>query len=175
MGIPLLVLSLLIAGTTAFYMFRLVVLTFYGKPRYDEKHLHPHESPATMTIPLIILAILSVIGGFIGIPEAFGFPTLLKEWLDPVLAKSTAVLLTIHNNPEPTHTVEFILVALYLIVSVIGIFLAFKIYSKKTSFDAASGLGKVLENKYYVDEAYDKVIVNPIQKTSEGFSGKYLT
>lgn len=172
MGIPLLVLSLLIAGTTAFYMFRLVVLTFYGKPRYDEKHLHPHESPATMTIPLIILAILSVIGGFIGIPEAFGFPTLLKEWLDPVFAKSTAVLLTIHNNPEPTHTVEFILVALSVLVSVIGIFLAFKIYSKKTSFDAASGLGKVLENKYYVDEAYDKVIVNPIQKTSEGFLWK---
>ncbi len=63
------IIAMLAAGVTAFYMFRLVVLTFYGKPRYDVQHIHPHESPSTMTIPLIILAVLSAIGGFIGVPE----------------------------------------------------------------------------------------------------------
>ncbi len=171
-GIPFMIVGLLTAGITAFYMFRLVTLTFYGKPRYDEKHLHPHESPATMTIPLIILAVLSAIGGFIGIPEVFGVPTYLKEWLEPVFAKSSAVFATLHNLNEPSHTTEFILIALSILVALAGILLAFKIYLKKETFKPASGFGKVLENKYYVDEAYDKVVVDPIQKTSEGFLWK---
>lgn len=171
-GIPFLVIGLLTAGITAFYMFRLVTLTFFGKPRYDEKHLHPHESPATMTIPLIILAVLSAIGGFIGIPEVFGVPTYLKEWLYPVFAKSVSVLNTFHVVTEPSHTAEFILIALSVIVAVAGILIAFKTYIKKDSFEPSSGIGKVLENKYYVDEAYDKVVVDPIQKTSEGFLWK---
>jgi len=112
-GIPFVILALAGAAMTSYYMFRLVSLTFYGKPRYDEKKVHPHESPSTMTIPLIILAVLSIIGGFIGLPGLYGFPNLLKDWL--------------------------------------------------------TGFSKVLENKYYVDEAYDKVIVNPIEKTSEKF------
>jgi len=171
-GIPFLIIGLLTAGITAFYMFRLVTLTFFGKPRYDEKHLHPHESPATMTIPLIILAVLSAIGGFIGIPEVFGVPTYLKEWLYPVFAKSVAVLNSLHVVTEPSHTAEFILIALSVFVAVAGILFAFKTYIKKVSFEPSSGFGKVLENKYYVDEAYDKVVVDPIQKTSEGFLWK---
>ena len=171
-GVPFMIVGLLTAGITAFYMFRLVTLTFFGKPRYDDKHLHPHESPATMTIPLIILAVLSAIGGFIGIPEVFGVPTYLKEWLNPVFAKSASVLSTLHIVNEPSHTTEYILIALSVIVAVAGILLAFKIYIKKDSFKPASGFGKVLENKYYVDEAYDKVVVYPIQKTSEGFLWK---
>ena len=171
-GIPFLIIGLLTAGITAFYMFRLVTLTFFGKPRYDEKHLHPHESPATMTIPLIILAVLSAIGGFIGIPEVFGVPTYLKEWLYPVFAKSVAVLNSLHVVTEPSHTAEFILIALSVFVAVAGILFAFKTYIKKESFEPSSGFGKVLENKYYVDEAYDKVVVDPIQKTSEGFLWK---
>ena len=171
-GIPFLIIGLLTAGITAFYMFRLVTLTFFGKPRYDVKHLQPHESPATMTIPLIILAVLSAIGGFIGIPEVFGVPTYLKEWLYPVFAKSIAVLNTLHFVSEPSHTAEFILIALSVIVAVAGILFAFKTYIKKDSFEPSSGIGKVLENKYYVDEAYDKVVVDPIQKTSEGFLWK---
>jgi len=171
-GIPFLLIGLLTAGITAFYMFRLVTLTFFGKPRYDVKHLHPHESPATMTIPLIILAVLSAIGGFIGIPEVFGVPTYLKEWLYPVFAKSVAVLNTLHAVTEPSHTAEFILIALSVLVAAAGILLAYKTYIKKETFVPSSGFGKVLENKYYVDEAYDKVVVDPIQKTSEGFLWK---
>lgn len=171
-GIPLMIIALITAGITAFYMFRLVVLTFYGKPRYDAKHIHPHESPFTMTFPLIILAILSVIGGFIGMPGIYGMPNLLRDWLEPVFAKSKIVLETIHQVQEPSHTTEFILVGLAIISSLIGIFLAFKKYSKKETFEAPQGFSKVLENKYYVDEFYDKAIVNPIEKTSEGFLWK---
>lgn len=171
-GIPLMIIALLTAGTTAFYMFRLVVLTFYGKPRYDEHHVHPHESPSTMTIPLIILAILSVIGGFIGVPHIYGIHTYLKDWLDPIFAKSTTVLQTIHPVGEPSLTTELILVAAAVIVSVIGILLAYKKYLHKDTFEEPKGFGKVLENKYYVDEIYEKGIVEPIQKTSENFLWK---
>ncbi|MEO8665636.1 MAG: NADH-quinone oxidoreductase subunit L [Ignavibacteria bacterium] len=171
-GIPFMVIALITAGITAFYMFRIVVLTFYGKPRYDEHHLHPHESPPTMTITLIILAILSAVGGFIGVPHIFGIPTYLEEWLSPVFEKSTEVLTTIHPVQDPALSSELFLVALSVIVSIIGITLAFKKYSKKETFEPESGIGKVLENKYYIDEAYEKGVVEPIQKVSEGFLWK---
>ncbi|MEO6696018.1 MAG: NADH-quinone oxidoreductase subunit L [Ignavibacteria bacterium] len=171
-GAPFMVLGLITAGITAFYMFRLVTLTFYGKPRYDEKHVHPHESPLTMTIPLIILAVLSVIGGFIGIPELYGMPTYLMDWLNPVFAKSNAVLAAIHPVDQPSHATEYLLIGLAILTSLIGIFLAYKKYSKAQVFEPSKGFGKVLENKYYLDEVYDKVIVEPIQKTSEGFLWK---
>jgi NADH-quinone oxidoreductase subunit L len=171
-GLGLMIVALFAAGMTAFYMFRMVTLTFYGKPRYDETKVHPHESPATMTIPLIILAILSTFGGFIGIPHAFGFHTYLKEWLDPIFFKATTVLQTIHPVEEPTYTTEFLLIGLAIVTSLIGIIWAYKIYSKKEKFEPASGFGKVLENKYYVDEAYDTLVVEPIKKTSEGFLWK---
>ena len=72
---------------TAFYMFRLVSLTFEGKPRFDEHHVHPHESPKVMTIPLMILALLSVVGGFIGMPAVFvgEHGNLFEGWLERYL------------------------------------------------------------------------------------------
>jgi NADH-quinone oxidoreductase subunit L len=171
-GIIFMTIALIAAGITAFYMFRMVTLTFFGKPRYDVIKVHPHESPPTMTFTLIVLAILSSIGGFIGMPAILGVPTYLKDWLAPIFEKSNVVLESIHIAAEPSHTVEFILVGLAVLSSVIGIVLAFKMYSKKDKFETASGFGKVLENKYYVDELYEKTIVEPIQKTSEGFLWK---
>ncbi|MBK8983282.1 MAG: NADH-quinone oxidoreductase subunit L [Ignavibacteria bacterium] len=168
-GIPFVVLALAGAAMTSFYMFRLVSLTFYGKPRYDEKKIHPHESSSSMTIPLIILAVLSVIGGFIGLPGLYGFPNLLKDWLAPVFAKSIVVLETLHPHGEHSLTAELIIIAVSVLISVVAIILAVKRYSNKEKFEESAGFSKVLENKYYVDEAYDKVIVNPIEKTSEKF------
>jgi NADH-quinone oxidoreductase subunit L len=171
-GFPFMTLALIAAGITAFYMFRMVILTFYGKPRYDVNHVHPHESPLTMTIPLIILAVLSTIGGFIGVPHIFGMHTYLKDWLNPLFEKSYAVLAAIHPVPEPSVSMEILLVCLAVVGSLIGIILAFKIYIKMETFKKPSGFGKVLENKYYLDEIYDKGIVEPIRKTSEGFLWK---
>lgn len=171
-GLPFMILVLITAGLTAFYMFRLVVLTFYGRQRYNENHVHPHESPLTMTLPLMILALLSVVGGFIGIPHIFGIPTYLKEWLDPVFEKSYAVLEAMHQPSELAVSTELILIALSVLVSVVAITLAFRKYFRKDEFEPESGLGKVLENKYYIDEVYENAVVVPIQKTSENFLWK---
>ncbi|MDZ4710753.1 MAG: NADH-quinone oxidoreductase subunit L [bacterium] len=171
-GLPFMIITLIVSALTAFYMFRMVALTFFGKPRYDQNKVHPHESPSTMTLPLIILAVLSAIGGFIGVPHFMGIPTYLEQWLHPVFEKSTAVLETIHKVQEPSMATELLLVSIAVLVAVVSIVIAFRRYSKQESFEPEKGFGKVLENKYYVDEVYDKAIVTPIQKTSEGFLWK---
>lgn len=171
-GIPFYAVGLITAIITAFYMFRLVVLTFYGKPRYNEKDVHPHESPITMTLTLIILAVLSVLGGFIGLPRFLGITNMLEHWLEPVFKNAQNVLLSIHSVNEHSSSLEIILDVLSFLVAAASIIYAFRKFSKQEKFEPESGFGKILENKYYVDEAYDKVIVNPIQKTSENFLWK---
>ncbi len=171
-GIPFYAVGLITAAITAFYMFRLIALTFYGKPRYDEKHVHPHESPSTMTLPLVILAFLSVTGGLIGLPHFTGLPNLLEHWLEPVFKNAQSVLISIHPESEHSTTVELFLVVLSVAIASASVIYSFRKFSKQEIFEPESGLGKVLENKYYVDEAYDTLIVNPIQKTSSNFLWK---
>ncbi len=171
-GIPFMALTLLTAGLTAFYIFRLVVLTFYGYPRYEKNDIHPHESSLIMTIPLIILAVLSVFGGFIGLPEFTGAPAYLKEWLEPVFQKSTLILASIKPVSEPSFSVELTLLIISVLVASLSIIFAFIRYSKSKTFDPERGIGRVLENKYYIDEVYDKIIIKPIQYTSENFLWK---
>jgi len=143
------------AAMTAFYMFRLYATTFLGKFRgtHDQEH-HLHESPAAMTIPLIVLAVLSVIGGFIGVPEVLGGKHLLGEYLSTVIV------------PEPhhalAHNTEYMLMGISVAVATIAILFAVSHYSKKPQLEDATGLGKVLENKWYVDELYNTIIVNPL-------------
>ncbi|MER3330008.1 MAG: NADH-quinone oxidoreductase subunit L, partial [Candidatus Kapaibacterium sp.] len=98
---------------TAFYMFRLLFLTFHGKERFDADHVHPHESPKSMTIPLIVLAVLSALGGFIGIPYALGYffsdhPNLLENFLSPVFAQADHIL---GVGGHEVHAIEYILMA----------------------------------------------------------------
>ncbi len=131
---PVFGLAVLTAFITAFYMWRLISLTFYGKPRYDEAHVHPHESPATMTIPLIILAILSVVGGFIGIPHIIG-PNLIEHWLEPVFAPALAML--------PEHHVvastEIGLIVFSVLVAAIAIILSLRMFKSGERLYAFSG------------------------------------
>lgn len=164
-GILPYLLVLITAAFTAFYMFRLVGLTFFGKPRYGS-NVHPHESPSTMTIPLIILAVLSVFGGFIGLPHIFGY-NVLEHWLEPVFANSYSIIQT--WRPDSIHSVstEIILILVSVVVAAASIFISFRKYSKQESFEEEKGFGKVLENKYYLDEVYDKTVVDPIFKTSD--------
>ncbi len=166
-GILPYLLVLLTAGFTAFYMFRLIGLTFFGKPRYDS-HVHPHESPSTMTIPLIILAVLSVFGGFIGLPQILGY-NVLEHWFEPVFKGAEMVIQGYHPDTEHSAAVEIILIFVSIIVASTAIFISFKKFSKQEVFPEEKGLGKVLENKYYLDEIYDATVVNPIFKTSESF------
>jgi NADH-quinone oxidoreductase subunit L len=169
-GIIPYLLVLITAGFTAFYMFRLIGLTFFGKPRYDS-HIHPHESPSTMTIPLIILAILSVVGGFIGLPHILGY-NVLEHRFEPVFKSAEMVIQGYHPDTEHSAAVEIILIFVSIIVASTAIFISFKKFSKQESFTEEKGLGKVLENKYYLDEIYDASVVNPIFKTSESFLWK---
>jgi NADH-quinone oxidoreductase subunit L len=166
-GVLFYAIGLFVAALTAFYMFRLVALTFYGKPRYNETKVHPHESPYTMTIPLIILAILSAIGGFIGLPHFLGVSNALERWLDPVFEKTNLVVSGILPNTEHSISVELILLVLSVAVAIIAIFYSFKKYSKPEFVEKENIIGNVLKNKYYIDEIYDKVVVEPIKTISD--------
>lgn len=161
------VLGAIGALMTAFYMFRLYSMTFQGSFRgtHEQEH-HLHESPAAMTIPLVILAIFSFAGGLIGIPEVLmhgGHQ--LNEFLAPVFAESTRRM-TPHTID---HTMELILMFGLMAVILIVIILAWKKFSGYQKTDAEeTGLGKVLQNKWYVDELYEAVITKPVNAFGKG-------
>jgi NADH-quinone oxidoreductase subunit L len=163
------------AFCTAFYMFRLVYLTFFGKfrgPKQAEHHVH--ESPKTMTVPLVVLATLSVVGGYIGLPHALGGQNWFGQWLEPVVQSSGAHTEVIVQ--ESTAGTEYVVMLLSVIVAVVGLWLAYSWYMKKSAtVDALSktGLYKLLLNKYWVDQIYDAGISQPIVNGAE-FSAKYI-
>ena len=146
---------------TAFYMFRLYAMTFLGKFRgtHEQEH-HLHESPSAMTIPLIVLAFLAVFGGFVGIPEAI-MPNAhsLEHFLAPVFEGSVKL----QEAHTVSHSTELLLMFSVVVLILVVIVVAWRKFSKYEYSDAApQGLGKVLENKWYVDEIYDAIIVNPL-------------
>ena len=149
---------------TAFYMFRLFFLTFSGSSRATEtvKH-HIHESPSSMTMPLIVLAVLSVIGGFMGIPAVLGGNHALSEFLSPVFSQSQ-VLQEAHHI---SHTAELILMGIVVGLTLIVIFFAYSLYVRRKMLPTPEGVSlssfhKLIYNKYYVDETYDRVVVKPL-------------
>ncbi len=146
---------------TAFYMFRLYAMTFLGNFRgtHEQEH-HLHESPSAMTIPLVILAVLSVIGGFIGIPEVFAANAhSLEHFLAPVFADSAK--LAEHHHMAAAQ--EYLFMGVSTAAILLVILFAVNNYKKYQRTAAEpSGIGKVLENKWYVDELYDAIIVNPL-------------
>ncbi|MCF1714277.1 NADH-quinone oxidoreductase subunit L [Flavihumibacter sp. RY-1] len=161
------VLGAIGALMTAFYMFRLYSMTFQGSFRgtHEQEH-HLHESPAAMTIPLVILAIFSFAGGLVGIPEVLmqgGHQ--LNEFLAPVFAESTRRM-----TPHPIdHTKELILMFGLMAVILVIIIFAWKKFSGYQKTDAEeTGLGKVLQNKWYVDELYEAVITKPVNAFGKG-------
>lgn len=155
-------IGLFTALLTAFYMFRLYATTFLGKFRgTNEQEHHLHESPAAITIPLIILAVLSVIGGYVGIPSFLkeGAHS-LNEFLSPVVAKSNALL----GEHHISHSTEWILTGLSTALILVIVIFAWTKYSRKPELDEPQGFGKVLANKWYVDEIYEKLVVSPLHK-----------
>jgi NADH-quinone oxidoreductase subunit L len=157
-------IGLVTAGMTAFYMFRLVFLTFFGESRvpHDVEH-HIHESPRSMTVPLMILALLSVVGGWIGWPESLGGSDHFAKFLDPVIARHAEVIAAV---PEATQRAsEYELMAASVLVGLIGISLAWFFYLRRpripgTLAARSGGLYRLLYNKYYVDQIYDAMFVN---------------
>ncbi|MFY7898532.1 MAG: proton-conducting transporter membrane subunit, partial [Chitinophagaceae bacterium] len=150
---------------TTFYMFRLYAMTFLGKFRgtHEQEH-HLHESPASMTIPLMVLAVLSVIGGFIGIPEVFAKEShWLEHFLSPIFAKSNELVHAHHLDYQTEYLMMGVVTGLVLII----IAFAWSKFSRYTpTNEEETGIGKLLENKWYVDELYDVVIVKPLDALS---------
>jgi NADH-quinone oxidoreductase subunit L len=156
------------AGMTAFYMFRLVNMTFFGKSRVDhEVEHHIHESPPSITVVLIILAVLSIIGGWIGIPAALGGSNHFEEFLEPVIAKHSGEVAEAAGAAAHHDPTEYVLMAASLGVAALGIWLAYVICLKREGLSdrmaaSWSGVHNLLYRKYYVDEIYDALVVRPI-------------
>lgn len=164
------------AGLTAFYMFRLLYMTFHGAERMDNHaRSHLHESPATMTIPLIVLAVLSVIGGFVGMPHIFGVTNYFESWLAPVVGHGAAAEHTLHSQSDiplaaaggQSATMEWLLMGASVALVVIAILTARRLYQGDgktvTSLrERFAGLHRLLINKYWIDELYQAIVVRPV-------------
>jgi NADH-quinone oxidoreductase subunit L len=190
-------IAALTAFLTAIYMTRMMVMTFWGKERFRETHeskhqeadhhhgpVEPHESPWLMTVPLIVLAVLSTVGGFIGIPYAFVGKdvNVIEHALEPVVAKAgetAAAPVETHATETPvaehgaapateaahaTHsseelTAERILAGVSVLIALLGIGAGWYMFQKRPLLQ----MPRLLENKYYVDEAYDAALIRPIE------------
>lgn len=152
------VIGTAVAAITAFYSFRIIFLTFHGKFRgtHEQEH-HLHESPKTMTIPLIILAVGAISAGWIGIPAALGGSNWIGHFFEPVLG---------HPKVTATHAEEYMVMGISVAGALGGIMLSWIMYSLKPEMpdkiaSAFKGVYKTLWNKYYVDELYDRTVVRP--------------
>lgn len=150
---------------TAFYMFRLYFYVFTGEFRGTEtQKSHLHESPIAMTFPLVVLAILSILGGYVGMPEVFSEHHLFSEYLAPVLSN--------FNISPINHSTEWILMGVSTLLVVIAIFYAYS-FCKKAIFKENTGIAKIIENKWYIDELYYNTIEKPLKNIGY-FSDKFL-
>jgi NADH-quinone oxidoreductase subunit L len=163
------VMGMATAGMTAFYMWRLMNMTFYGQSRVAAG-VHPHESPGTMTVPLMALAFGSVIAGWIGTPKLWNLPEQFRAfelWLAP--AFGAAAHEGAHEGAHHDASIEWALMALSVAIAVAGIWLARYLYLKRTEIPGAIAarfkpVYSFLLNKWYVDELYDFLFVNGLAK-----------
>jgi NADH-quinone oxidoreductase subunit L len=159
-------LGIMGAVLTAFYMFRLIFLTFFGEERLDSHaKQHLHESPRVMTVPLVFLAFFSIVAGYVGLPVVFGEKAnLFTRFLDPVIKPGHEAQLTV--------SMEWLLILISVAVALCGIYIAYIFYLKspRTPHVLVSRFPKVyklLYNKYYVDEIYNAIFVNSAITGSE--------
>jgi NADH-quinone oxidoreductase subunit L len=172
LGHPLLwVVGAATAACTAFYMTRLMALTFWGKSRVS-KDVHPHESPASMTIPLIVLAVLSVVGGWIGIPHALGefIPGHPANWLEHWFEGS--IMQPAGSQPGSV-VVELALMGVSVSLAALFAILAYNFYIQNPDRPARlaqrfQGTHRLVSNKYFVDEFYFSKLINPLVDASKG-------
>jgi NADH-quinone oxidoreductase subunit L len=168
-------LGLAAAFMTAVYMTRMMLYTFHGPNRSgDRERDHLHEAPWVMTGPLVVLGVLSVAGGWLNLPALLplGPVATLHHWLEPVVGRGE--LMVTNGRPiEAAHSLEYALIGAAILIALIGIGLAFvrlkpaRLVPKSQSPEE-HGFERVLADKYYVDEAYDRAFVHPVVATSRG-------
>jgi NADH-quinone oxidoreductase subunit L len=161
-NLPLWIIGSVASIMTAFYMFRLMYLTFFKEFRGTEhQKSHLHESPSLITIPLIVLAILATFGGLINFPGSYW----LNHYLQPIISKV--------SHEEALNSTSYILMGIALVGAIVGITVAYIKYIKKSELPSEdeniAGISKIIYNKYYVDEAYTILIVNPLNTVSRFF------
>jgi NADH-quinone oxidoreductase subunit L len=173
-------LGLIGAGLTSFYMFRLIFLTFFGKPRYDEHKVHVHESPWTMTGPLTVLAVLSTVGGWVAAPHLLGGTDYFERFLHPVFA-TYAVNPGIEQGASlaggagtageiagsPLMELVPALTGWPVIIALLGLLMAWWFYIKSPDTprklaESLRGLYTLVLHKYFIDELYNAVFVAPL-------------
>jgi NADH-quinone oxidoreductase subunit L len=158
-----------VAAMTAFYMFRLYHLTFSGTFRgtHEQEH-HVHESPGSMVVPLQVLAVGSIVAGFLGVPailgHPIGFPNWFEHFLEPVFEPAHHALGEVFVAQAPGHDVEWMLMGASVAVAFLGIGVAWSFYKRHPEIPerlagSLAGVHRLLLNKYYVDEFYGKVFV----------------
>jgi NADH-quinone oxidoreductase subunit L len=161
-------IGLFTAGLTALYMFRVVSLTFYGRFRgtHEQEH-HLRESPSSMTIPLVVLAFLAIVGGWVGLPAVFGEnANLFARFMSPIVVPIAGHEAAHEALP---HATEWLLMAVSVAVAASGLYLAWKWYAKEEGREPARiaaaypGLYALVAEKYRVDELYDVLLVRPFE------------
>jgi NADH-quinone oxidoreductase subunit L len=150
-------------------MFRLLILTFFGKARYSHHDVHVHESPKSMLVPLVILAFFSIVAGYIGIPAVLGGHNQIEAFLSGAP----------HEAEHGSAAVELLLMAASTVVSLAGLGLAYLFYAARPELPEALSakahtLYNLLLNKYYVDEAYNAILVMPVLRSSREFLWKFM-
>ncbi|HET7291394.1 MAG TPA: NADH-quinone oxidoreductase subunit L [Vicinamibacteria bacterium] len=161
-------IGLVTAGMTAFYMFRLFYMTFHGAFRgTPEQAHHVHESPSSMTVPLVVLAGGSALAGYLGLPAVTGLPNVFEHFLEPVLEPAQHALRELFTRPVPGHGVEWALMGTSVAFGLLGIFVGRHFFKTRPEIPerlarAFAGPHRVLLNKYYVDELYGAAFVRGV-------------
>ncbi|MGB7281845.1 MAG: NADH-quinone oxidoreductase subunit L [Candidatus Acidiferrum sp.] len=173
-GRTLYAVGLFAALLTSFYMFRLIFLTFFGKPQYDEHHVHVHESPWSMLGPLVILGVLSIFGGWFALPEFWGGPNYFSNFLAPVFGGGESAA-----TEAAAQALVWPLAGVAVLAAFIGFGIAFWLYiSRPGKADALAksmrGAYNTLLNKYYVDELYAAAVVKPLLWISTNVLWKFI-
>jgi NADH-quinone oxidoreductase subunit L len=168
----------LAAAGTSFYMVRLTQLVFFGTPRADAHHFdHVHENSWIITLPLVVLAILSVVGGIISVPTGLasmvGMLSLISAWLDPVLLPAQTIMAASHGiGHGESHALEFGLMGLSVVVMFVSAGIALRIYrvGPEGGEAIAARLGafyRLVRDKWRVDELYALLVVEPLKKLAD--------
>jgi NADH-quinone oxidoreductase subunit L len=163
-------IGLVAAGMTAFYVFRAYFLAFTGASRLDpDKAHHVHESPAVMTVPLIVLAVLAAVGGWVGLPTGFLWGDRFGAYLAPSLAALPAAA-----GEHESGALLWVLILSATTVALAGISAAYALYGRPSdaaerAAERAPGAYRLLWNKYYIDELYDAIVIQPYVALSAFF------
>lgn len=151
--------GVLVAGMTAYYTFRVIFVVFHGDPRDAQAYEHAQESPAVMTVPLIILAVGALFAGFFNLPSIFGGDQIISHWLAPSLSEQHAL---------GSVGLEMFVIAASVVAFAIGVKIAYDRFAHGAAEPSFKGFTNFAYHKFYVDELYDRVIVRPYKAIGAG-------